>query len=821
MRLYVHLEPADAALAWTKRLTLPSADALHASPSVRSVLSSFIDAYNAKFRPQTPLGAQTVDVYVEFHQNVASRRLLSSLDASIAAVASSRGSTTGKSLLESGETCNFELFVMPKAPPPLTSRKECSVHAGKDDQDTKLGRTLALAEMHMKQKKFRAARDIYTHVLAGDPQNPRALMALGGILVACGRHEEAAKKYFLKYWKTHGESGGTHTRLAYTSALKLAECCVEMGKYLEAVVVLDDLQTFVRVDSGHVRGFGGGESNEHDIFTDADDRARMEEQMDVLKAQALYGTKDPHNEEKAISLIMQLIPDLQAPTLNVDAMLLYAKIAHDRGKKSEALSMTLRVLVGNSNDWVVRKTLVSLLKDRGWMERLQSTVPPISPSAGAAYAFIATILKDFGAVDKSIACFQQAQLSDPQSASYALNHAHALEVCCQYAKAYDVLVSFFRENRSLAVGNGNGGATQLLVGSFVDILDRSGAWNHSRVSMSAFTAGNEGLSNWTVKWVSGHKGYAKVTLPASGIDADMRSVQVAPLDLDTVQANKNASSTLSEMELDLMACFFTVVKILFVNGRLSVLPLLIRALEPIRLGRELHRTMIRNEHAYYACIAQLLSIEEALELNPPLSENSTDSIYVCGDSHTLATAWRKINVQNHPVLLRPALVTGLKHWHLRKESAFYPKLNFWRVVASIPAKSRVVFLFGEIDCREGILDAVEKCKYESVEEGMQHTIGIFMETLEDVVQKYKFDVHIHPVVPVLDETRPLVIQYNKLFKQCVTKSAFCKWLDFFDDLVCESPPKLRPELRLDGTHLHPSYLSSLEAAFNHSTHQPK
>uniref|UniRef100_H3HC96 Uncharacterized protein n=1 Tax=Phytophthora ramorum TaxID=164328 RepID=H3HC96_PHYRM len=173
MRLYVHLEPADAALAWTKRLTLPSADALHASPSVRSVLNSFIGAYNAKFRPQTPLGAQTVDVYVEFHQNVASRRLLSSLDASIAAVASSRGSTT--------------------------------VHAGKDGQDTKLGRTLALAEIHMKQKKFRAARDIYTHVLAEDPRNPKALLALGGILVACGRHEEAAKKYFLKYWKTHGE----------------------------------------------------------------------------------------------------------------------------------------------------------------------------------------------------------------------------------------------------------------------------------------------------------------------------------------------------------------------------------------------------------------------------------------------------------------------------------------------------------------------------------------------------------------------------------------------------------------------------------------
>ncbi len=29
-------------------------------------------------------------------------------------------------------------------------------------------------------------------------------------------------------------------------------------------------------------------------------------------------------------------------------------------------------------------------------------------------------------------------------------------------------------------------------------------------------------------------------------------------------------------------------------------------------------------------------------------------------------------------MLRPALVTGLKHWHLRPESNFYPKKNFER-----------------------------------------------------------------------------------------------------------------------------------------------
>ncbi|KAE9353071.1 hypothetical protein PF008_g5162 [Phytophthora fragariae] len=822
MRLYVHLEPAEEALAWTKRLNLPPVGDASACPSVRSVLRCFLSAYASKFRLQCVPSVDSLDVFVEMNQNAASRRLLPCLDVSVAAA----GNTETHSLLNSGETCDFELVAVPRepqrpvlGPEPPPSKKKCPVHAGnssEDGREPKLRAALQLAANHMQQSKFRAARDVYSHVvLAEDALNPEALVALGDILVANGRRDEAVDKFFSKCWKAHGgveSECKAHARLAFTSALRLAECYVEMEKFWKAVEVLDELQTFVRVNSGKLVE---GEGRHKAFFRDADERLWMEEQMDVLKAQALYATKRPDEQEKAISLIMHLLPDLQAPTLNLDVLLLYAKIAHDRGKKSEALSMALRVSVGKSNDRRVKKTLVAFLKDSSSMQRLQDAVPTTSASAGAAYAFIATILKDFGAVEKSILCFQQAQLSDPQSASYALNHAHALEVCCRYAEAYDVLVSFFRANRTLRVGSGKAGAAKLLAGSFAEILDHLNAWDncHESNSTSLDESSRSGVS--PVEWVSGPKGYAKVT-PESG--SNVATVNVAPLSLHIAQANKK--TTLSEAELDLLACYFTVVKILFVSGRLSVLPPLIRVLEPLRLGRELHLTIIRNEQAYYACIAQLLSIEEALELKPPLStpETATNDIYVCGDSHTLATAWRRIQVAKESTLLRPALVTGLKHWHLRKESTFYPKLNFWRAIANIPIRSRVIFLFGEIDCREGILYAVEKCKYESIKEGMERTISIFMEALADVVGKYEFEAYIHPVVPVLDETRALVIQYNQLFRKQVAKSTICKWLDFFDDLVCDDPPKLRPDLRLDGTHLHPAYLVNLEKALNKQCH---
>ena len=76
--------------------------------------------------------------------------------------------------------------------------------------------------------------------------------------------------------------------------------------------------------------------------------------------------------------------------------------------------------------------------------------------------------------------------------------------------------------------------------------------------------------------------------------------------------------------------------------------------------------------------------------------------------------------------LLPQLVTGLKIWHLRPESSFYPKVNFENVMSlsmytsyilvmyAVPEGSDIIFLLGEIDCREGFLVSVEKCKYEVI-----------------------------------------------------------------------------------------------------------
>jgi tetratricopeptide (TPR) repeat protein len=700
MRLYVHYE--DAALKWTKRVTVEPRTA-----TLQYVLARFGELFRAKFTRDLDL--KRVAVFTERHQNESTRRRIErdKLDKTLQQLGLCL-SVDDEELTSDGlGACEIELIVTTGSPtepgttdtskkldahtrPPATTSRVASRDARSASQavDAGLRATLDAALGHLKARRHRAARETYeTLVLRIEPLHPEALLGLGEIYFSIGKFDVAADKYFRPCWRAHHTQPASkaYALMAFTSALKLAECELQLKQYRTALATLDDLQRFLRRHA-KCRSF----------FGDTIDKERMEAQMDFLRALALYELQTPAEQDTAIALLMHLLPDLQDPHVNLDALQLYARVAQDRGRKNEALSMLLRVLVGKSTDPSVRRQLVGLLRGKNGMERLLCSVPTTTPSAAAAYAFTATILKDFGAVASAVRCFEHALALTPTSAAYALNLCHALEVCHRDQAAYESLLTFLRANRSLHV---------LGTVTAVDVLAAVGsdAWRIRREDAKC------SLTRWSMTWEEDNgEGFAVVHIDGSPYK------HRAP--------KPPTSKDLAESELDLLACFFTLVKILFINGRLHALPSLIALLEPLRRGRQLHKTSIRNEQAYYMCIAQLLCITPMLAV--PVSDSSVGSdpadaspepvmpTFICGDSHTLATAWRTIYPNGSPVQLRPALVTGLKHWHLRKESEFYPKINFWRVLEALPRRARVVFLLGEIDCREGLLQAVELCKYE-------------------------------------------------------------------------------------------------------------
>ncbi|PNH11189.1 E3 ubiquitin-protein ligase [Tetrabaena socialis] len=240
---------------------------------------------------------------------------------------------------------------------------------------------------------------------------------------------------------------------------------------------------------------------------------------------------------------------------------------------------------------------------------------------------------------------------------------------------------------------------------------------------------------------------------------------------------------------------------------------------------ELHTTLIRNEAAYFGCVLQLLRGQPpptaAWSLPPPDAPSpvpqppaaSLPPLFLCGDSHCLSAAWRVVTLRGERRLLRPLLVTGCKLWHLRPASVFYPKAQFEAAIRMLPqgaqvcelvAKRRtvrsccpcagwqVVLLLGEIDCREGLLLAVQKGKYEAVSEGIAATVAIYLDLARSLLADPRaLELLIHPLPPVLNETRHIVQPFAAALRAAVAGAraadaalaARLHYLDFFDTLL--------------------------------------
>jgi hypothetical protein len=405
-------------------------------------------------------------------------------------------------------------------------------------------------------------------------------------------------------------------------------------------------------------------------------------------------------------------------------------------------------------------------------------------------------VRDFGALKESAALYASAVEACPENHNYCLNYVHVLENLAAYQQAFDVLLGYFERHASFECISG-GLKVPCFIPFEPFLLTQYSQYAHntdnthtirtqySHNTHTILTIRTPALHQCSmIVDVLKQSGLATAGLKAYASSAQPPTYELQYIEKDIAEGQSGSSAhvkinlgggesvlskggstetyirakTIAEEEEgeeeeevtdilspeaqkatddhDMLALFFTLVKVLYSSGCLGVLPSLIRLIEPARRGRDLGQTLVRNEHAYYVCIAQLLCLHpdrrtfadvSALLVHPgaasaaaaPLSMTCSasasaaaasvpDCLYVCGDSHSLCPAWRTLCIHGKKVLLHSALVTGLKHWHLRPSSRFYPKANFYEVVSKIPSGASIVMLFGEIDCREGILLAGEQ-----------------------------------------------------------------------------------------------------------------
>lgn len=258
------------------------------------------------------------------------------------------------------------------------------------------------------------------------------------------------------------------------------------------------------------------------------------------------------------------------------------------------------------------------------------------------------------------------------SANYALNLAHTQELSLDYRSAVGSLVGFLRANPARRAGARGYSCAELLAALPADVTDGADTFRYERKDVGARAAPSVSLF---IQWVdekaggSGERSYGLVS-PVGGGSPLVSSEELFA-----------SSEALTDEAQDLLAVAFTLVKVLYLAGRLAELPAIFAVVELARCSSAvpLHTTTIRNEHAYYVCVGQVLSARyemagEAALVNPLFCQGSSGAasgvaanpIYVVGDSHVLSAAWSVVTVGGERRRLEPRLVTGVKHWHLRK-----------------------------------------------------------------------------------------------------------------------------------------------------------
>ena len=272
----------------------------------------------------------------------------------------------------------------------------------------------------------------------------------------------------------------------------------------------------------------------------------------------------------------------------------------------------------------------------------------------------------------------------------------------------------------------------------------------------------------------------------------------------TVPIEGRAAHT--EEDLGFLKLIFKIVKLCYCQGKLEIASRICQYMERVvAASPNLLSTSIKNDYSYFQYLAKLLPLKTP-------AQDADTRIYIIGDSHCLSPGWDVIESEGKRCLIQPILVTGCKLWHLRDSSLIHAKVNFQEAFRSIPDGSTVICLFGEIDCREGILQAVEKRLYPNVEAAIGFLLKIYMDRVKEAMEMKKLaHVYIHEVPPVLNVTRPIVMLFNQLLKKTVLelkkKGSSISWLGFKDDLLLENG-QFNPIFDIDSVHLHPRYFDT-------------
>ena len=221
-------------------------------------------------------------------------------------------------------------------------------------------------------------------------------------------------------------------------------------------------------------------------------------------------------------------------------------------------------------------------------------------------------------------------------------------------------------------------------------------------------------------------------------------------------------------------------------------------------------------NAYYVYLNTLCDTMELHE------KQDIEKIYFVGDSHALVHNQQILKIENQEYFCEAKLILGGKIWHLINSQENQFKYSLSSVLKSLRRNSKVVFNFGEIDCREneGIILQIKK-KNRKVTEICEDMAFRYIKQIEEIAEFKSLVIFLMGIpAPVIKMEGSLsddqllrvhiIHQMNKAL-ECYSKNN--KNITFIDvyAITADVNGKAKPGFHLDDFHLSQS---SCQLAFD-------
>ena len=452
------------------------------------------------------------------------------------------------------------------------------------------------------------------------------------------------------------------------------------------------------------------------------------------------------------------------------------------GRASHALILCQKAVECAPTDPQSHYILALINLELGWKNHAQDAYKQaikLKPDFAEAHNGLGNTLRELGRLEEAEVCHLEAIVIAPKYAEAYNDLGNTLRALHRLPEAKANYIKAIGIRQSFAAAHGNLGNILLELGSFEEARKRLA---HAIELKSDFTEAYSALGlvlqkmgkleeaearltkaiKLSPEYAEAHNNLGIVLLNLGRLEeaeaSFERSTALAPNFEEAIFNLASARSYLNNLEAEIRSWEVSVVSCSgglrlraqislsickYIAGDISEAQRLLSA------SNEIHSSSLKdheNEKAYHTYLSSLIqrSTKDHHKARPIRARRS---LYVIGESHSLASHRLNFERSGGSVLCEAKLIKGCMQWHLGSEVRNQYKYAFEKIFESLPASSEVLLAIGEIDCRldSGIIKHHKKAPEKRITDIASATIDNYFRYLKNVNSVLQHNISIQGV----------------------------------------------------------------------------